>query len=181
MTRVRVWATVILGAMPVACGGAADPVAEGFEQLRADNVMISAQTRYTSNGILSAEAQFDTVYVFDDSASRHVKGVRVGLFDESGRRTGTLTSDSGRMNDNSREMVALGNVVLIVIEDGRRIETEELHYDPQERSIWSDVHTVQTLNGDVTEGLGGFRADDQFRNVQIVRPRGRLPGQRIRF
>ncbi len=180
MTRGMRKRIVLLIAL-AACGRGADPVGEGFQSIDADQVLVATETKYTSNGVVSAEAQFDTVFMYDDSAVAKVKGVDVRLYDSTGRQSATLTADSGRTDQNTKVMVALGNVVLIVLEDGRRIQTEELHYDSQTRRIWSDVHTVQTLNGEVTEGLGGFQADDQFRNVQIIRPRGRVPGIGVQF
>ena len=50
------------------------------------------------------------------------------------------------MNERTEEMVARGDVVLIVHSDGRRIESPELHYDPNRDRIWSDSTTVQTLD-----------------------------------
>ena len=62
--------------------------------------------------------------------------------------------------------------MLIVHADGRRIESAEIVYDPEQEEIWSDSATVQTLaNGRVTRG-SSFRSDMEFRNVQIQNIRG---------
>jgi hypothetical protein len=67
-------------------------------------------------------------------------------------------------------MVAIGNVVLIT-NNLRKIETEELHYDPNTRRMWSDVTTRHTYEGRVQIG-DSFQSDDEFTRVVVQNPRG---------
>lgn len=163
-----------------ACGRAPDPVGSDYQDLPADQVMIGVNHTMTNNGMRSAVGQFDTVYAYDDSAKFHLKGVNLELFDEAGNKTGTLTSLTGVLNTGTQAMTARGNVRLVTLPDNRIIESEELHYDPSIRRIWSDVATTMRHQGNVSHG-DGFSADDKFQEVKIVRPRGTLPGIKIEF
>ncbi|MGH7506951.1 MAG: LPS export ABC transporter periplasmic protein LptC [Longimicrobiales bacterium] len=165
----------------VACGGSPqEPVAGDFHELPADNVMTNVEFRPTSNGVRSAILRSDTVYAYEDSAEYKLVGVDLEIFDESGRRTATLTSERGEFNTATEAMVALGNVVLITVQDERRVETEELHYDPSSRQIWSDVPTVMHTKDGPQRGTS-FRADDQFQRVQVIGFEGKIPGLRMEF
>jgi hypothetical protein len=69
-------------------------------------------------------------------------------------------------------MVARGDVVLRVLTDGSRLESAEIHYDPENDRIWSDSATVRTLaDGTVTSGTA-FESDIEFTNVRVLNIRG---------
>jgi len=75
-------------------------------------------------------------------------------------------------------MIARGNVVLITKVGNRRIETEELYYDPQQHKLWSTVKSV------ITEGASrvttdGFTADDKFQNFTMKNTHGPVQGTRF--
>ena len=106
---------------------------------------------------------FDTVYVFNDSSTYRLKGVSQQLFDAEGRPSATIRSDSGTLNLATNAMIALGKVVLVTAKQCR-IESEELHYDPQSRRVWSDVFAT-FVAGDRRATAQSFNADDQFINV----------------
>ena len=160
-----------------ACNGVDAPTGEGYQDLPADQVLTGVHQTYTSNGVQSAIGVFDTVYRFTDSSKVHLRGVNLRMFDETGQQTATVTSTSGVLNDATNEMTALGNVVLIT-NDLRKIETEELHYDPNTRRLWSDVTTRMTYEGNLQIG-DSFQADDQFTRVTIQNPRGDVPGIKV--
>jgi lipopolysaccharide export system protein LptC len=70
-------------------------------------------------------------------------------------------------------MTAFGNVVLLT-QGNCRITTEELHYDPSTRRIWSDVQSRFEIAGRVTTA-NSFRADDQFNNFEAEGMTGAIP------
>ena len=173
----RLWTTVALAA---ACGGSPqEPAVSGdFVPLPAD-VMTDVVFKPTTNGVQTALLRSDTVYQPRDSSRYDLVGVDLQTFDVTGRLSATLTAETGEYNSTGQQMVARGNVVLIT-QDGRRIETEELHYDPNTRRIWSDVPTT-VYEGDLVMRGTSFTADDGFNNVNIPGYRGPIPGARIRF
>lgn len=176
-------AVLFLGLALTACGGnLAEPNGDGagYRELPADQIMIGVRYAPTEDGMRKAMGVFDTVYMFSDSATYHLKGVQLEIFGTDGQRAANVTSTSGRLNTATDAMTAVGNVVLIT-PDGRKIETEELFYDPTTHRVWSDVATKMTTpDGKVGYG-DSFKADDSFNRVEVIGMRGDAAGLKIRF
>ncbi len=178
----------VLGSL-IACGVIAAAACEGptesatvaadLEAIGADQMVMEMVSFLSASGVREGRIEADTAFLYNDSALVAMRGMNLVFYDEQGRLRATITSQAGRLNENTDQMVATGNVVLIVHADGRRIETEELNYDPGRDRLWSDSATVQRMpDGTVTRG-SAFESDLDFRNVRITNPRGSLSG--IRF
>lgn len=113
--------------------------------------------------------------MYNDSSLIQVHGMHVVFYDTDGRQKATVTSDRGELDRKSERMIARGNVVLVVAADGRKIESAELHYDPDLNRLWSDSATVMYNGADTTKG-SSFQSDLEFKNVEIKNPRGALGG-----
>lgn len=171
---------VLLAVFVAACGGEPEPPLASSDQLAvdADNVVIGLTHNMTKEGVRSALLYADTAYVYEDSSQMELRRVRLTLYDESGRKTADVTSQRGRLNTVTRQMTVTGAVDLKTTQSGQRIQTEELHYDPQSDRLWSDVRTVLTEQGTVVRG-SGFTSDSRLRNLQV---RGATAeGVRLRF
>jgi LPS export ABC transporter protein LptC len=151
-------------------GDATTPPGEDIPDLGADRIMYGVEFFSSTGGVKRARTHADTALAFNDpdSASLHMRGVRVELFDESGARTGLVTSRSGVVNTRTNEMVARGNVVLVTSKEGIRIETEELHYNPNTHRVWSNVPSVRTNRDGTKTRTQTFEADDKFRNIRAT-------------
>lgn len=175
----RILIAILASGLLVACNATTAPVDDNYAALPADQVAYGVAYTTTESGIRRAELLADTTLMFNDSAVVDLRGVHLELYDEAGRHQATLTSRTGDLNRSTNKMVARGDgtcelssgagcVVLVVHgSDGSTIWTEELHYDPSEHRIWSDVRTRRRLaNGQEFQGQS-FTADDEFRNVTI--------------
>ena len=169
--------TVLVAVGVAVAGGCADqanaPVAAGeLLELDASNVMYGMVSNLTLNGVREGRIEADTAYLYADSAKALLRAMRVVFFDDRGGERATVTGLRGEWHQDTDRMVARGDVVLVVNADGRKIESAEIHYDPQSERIWSDSATVQTLaDGTVTSGTA-FQSDLDFNNVRIQNPRG---------
>jgi LPS export ABC transporter protein LptC len=151
----------------------------GYKDIPADQIIVNMEQYVTENGRQRALLRGDTAYVFDDSAKAHVKKVNLTLFNEAGGERAQLTAREGDFSSTTQAMVARGNVVLVTRGgDSRTIESEELHYDPNQKRIWSTKPTVMRSAGTVVRG-SGFTSDEQFNNVQITNASGRGTGLRF--
>ncbi|HET9327031.1 MAG TPA: LPS export ABC transporter periplasmic protein LptC [Candidatus Eisenbacteria bacterium] len=92
-------------------------------------------------------------------------GVRVDFFDEEGKRSSTLTAREGELNQQRRDMVARGNVVLQTTE-GTRMSTEELSFINQRQRIVSDLFVRVERAGDVLTGIG-FESDPNLEHFEF--------------
>lgn len=147
-------------ASPLAAPGA------GFQRLPADQIIIGFQQYVSEGGKKNADVLGDTAYIYEDSAIAKIRGANLVLYDETGALKARVKARTGDVNSVTQAMIARGNVVLVT-NDGRRIETEELHYDPTNHRIFSNVTTTQHFQGGILRGTG-FDADDKFYNVRII-------------
>ena len=147
----------------------------------ADQVMFNARSILTDQGLLRAELHADTAYFFDDNSRIEMRQVQTTFYKENGAKSATLTSRQGTYLTRAGNMEARGNVV-VVSEDGRRLETPQLRYDQQRDQISSDSAFVLTEPGKRLTGVG-FVSDPNMTNVRILKTTGgttgavTLPGQ----
>lgn len=132
----------------------------------ADQVMFGASFNLTDRGIIRAELQADTAYFFDDNTRIELDDVNTTFYTVSGMKDAVLTSDRGRYSTRLGNMTAYGNVI-VNTEDGRRIETPELHYNEGANQFTSDSQFVMTEPGRRIAGVG-FRSDPGLKNVQVL-------------
>jgi LPS export ABC transporter protein LptC len=102
-------------------------------------------------------------------------GVRM-LFYEDGALSATLTSSRGRVDENTHDMTAEGDV-LIVSEDGRTLSSEVLHWDNQRRLIHTELYFRATEGDQVLTGVG-LETDPKMTDLVIKEQvEGELPAQ----
>ena len=135
--------------------------------LGADAIVMSGVTTISNaDGIRTARLQFDTAYQWSDSTHQALRGVNLIVFNEDGSERATVTSLRGTFEPLAERLTARGEVVLVVPFQDRRLETEELHYDPELNQLWSDSAFVMNEEGREREG-SSFRSDLEFRDFIV--------------
>jgi LPS export ABC transporter protein LptC len=97
------------------------------------------------------------VFVMDDP--------RVEFFDDAGMLQTTLTSKNGEYFQDSRDMLAYGDVLVVSVE-GDVLETDSLRYLNAEDKIVSDSHVKLTRGNDVITGVG-LECDHNLSSVDV--------------
>ena len=162
-------------ALVVAGGGAAacsseDSVAtvpSTYLEFDADGIVFGMIHRITQDGVLQGVIHADTAIQWQDSSSVHLRGVDLTVMEEDGGERAHVTALRGILDTRTNRMTAHGDVIMVIPEGSRRVESEELHYDPQGDQIWSDSSFVFTEGARITRGQA-FRSDLEFRNFRIV-------------
>lgn len=183
LPRIALTALTMAIAASTACTEKKSPpvVAKSALADSADQVMYGAHFNLTDAGLERAEITADTAYFFDDNTRIELRKVETTFYTTSGARDAFLTSKHGTYNNRTSQMVARGNVV-VVTEEGRRLETPELKYNQQLNEIASDSAFVLTEPGRRLEGIG-FQSDPNMQNIRIIRTKSgstgavTLPGQ----
>lgn len=167
MRSVLMCAGAIVGA--IACSQKKQPPVAAHSPLAdsADQVMYGARFNLTDKGLQRAQLQSDTAYFFEDNTRIELEKVHTTFFTATGAKNGVLTSERGRFNSRTNNMVARKNVV-VVSEDGRRLTTQELNYNQQTNEISSDSAFVMTEPNRRVEGVG-FRSDPDMKNIRILK------------
>jgi LPS export ABC transporter protein LptC len=93
--------------------------------------------------------------------------VRVYLFGEQGDSSATVTADSLVFQDQKGILDAYGNVV-VVTEDGKRLESEHLTWEQADRTIRTRRFVRIRTPTEVVQG-DGLVADEDLETYQIGR------------
>jgi LPS export ABC transporter protein LptC len=155
--------------------GRTTPVASEFMEGIEAPVVFGMTSFITVDGVREGRVQADTAFTYPESSKIDLRRMTVWFYDEEGRERATVQGRTGEWQQETNYMVARGDVVLRVHTDGSRLESAEIHYDPDSERIWSDSATVRTLaDGSVTRG-SAFESDIEFENVRVLNVRGDAP------
>lgn len=91
----------------------------------------------------------------------------IEFFKDDGTLQTTLTSENGRYFEETRDMLAYGNVVVVTVE-GDVLETDSLRYLNTEDKIVSDSFVKLTRGNNVITGIG-MECDHNLSSVDIKR------------
>jgi LPS export ABC transporter protein LptC len=95
-------------------------------------------------------------------------------FYRDGEKISVLTSDEGVLRKGGR-LTAMGNVVVVALEDSSVLRTERLYWDRVEKKIRTDVPFVLTeKNGDQMHGRS-LVTDPDLELLEVVDPDILLP------
>ncbi|HTY10349.1 MAG TPA: LPS export ABC transporter periplasmic protein LptC [Bacteroidota bacterium] len=97
-------------------------------------------------------------------------GVHVDFFDEHGVHSSVLTSRTGKVDENTNDLEADGNVV-VVSDSGVVVETEKLLWDNRRQLIHSDEFVTITSPKETLQGHG-FESDQNLKNYKIFKVTG---------
>jgi LPS export ABC transporter protein LptC len=145
--------------------GATPPVAQRSAADTADQTLLGVRLTLADHGVQRALMRADTAFTYEDNTRTELRVVRTTFFTETGVKNGTLTSREGTYNSRAGNMEARGNVV-VISDDGRRLETPHLRYDPQKNEISSDSAFVLTRPGERLSGIG-FQTDPNLSRIRV--------------
>ena len=179
-TRLAALAALAATLSPLACGKTKEAVVQPTNAYAdsSDQVMYGARSLLTDQGLLRAELHADTAYFFDENSRIEMRTVRTTFYTQTGAKNAVLTSRAGTYDQRRQQMTARGDVV-VVGEDGRRLESQQLKYDQRMNQISSDsAFTVTEPGGRRLSGIG-FISDPQMNNMRCLRACGGAAGQVI--
>lgn len=171
---LRAMVAVLLGGLAVAAcqDEPSRPVAsEDLQEVDA-NVLFNVVHHMTNEGVREARVVADTAYAWQDSTSMALRQLELTVYNETGGERAVVTALRGLLDRSSNRMVARGDVVLLIRDGNRRVESPELHYDPNQDRIWSDSATVYYAGDRIVEGTG-FTSDAEFQDIRVENGRTR--------
>jgi LPS export ABC transporter protein LptC len=165
---VTAFAIVLATIASVACQdtGATPPVSAAAISDTADQTLFGVRLVLADRGVQRALMEADTAFTYEDNSRTELRKVRSTFYTETGLKNGTLTSREGTYNVRSQNMEARGNVV-VISDDGRRLETPQLKFDTGRNEISGDSAFVLTRPGDVLRGTG-FIADPALTHIRVL-------------
>ena len=135
----------------------------------------SYHTRQTRAGVAVWELWGDRAESYPGEDTMLLHGVRMHFY-EGGDRAAVLTAESAEVDQKTEFTTARGDVV-VVNRDGDQLESEVLHWDPNEKLISAPLEEfVKFIRGDQILTGYGMETDPDLTNVLILRQfEGDLP------
>lgn len=125
----------------------------------------------TKDGRRMAEVWAGYIATYNEKNETALKdSIHIDFYDQEGNHNSVLTAKEGLVYNQTNNMVAIGNVI-VVSDSGIVLETEELQWNNQRQKIISDVPVIFTTE---TEKLNGdsFISDPDLKNYEIKNARG---------
>lgn len=133
----------------------------------ADQVIFGGSTILTNQGVSNGHLLSDTMFVYDDGARLDLRRVNLTFYTSLGVKDGLLTSRTGTYNSRLSRLEARGDVV-VVRDDGKRLNTPQLVFDQARNQIFSDSTFTLIEPSRQLTGIG-FESDPKFTNFKCLR------------
>jgi LPS export ABC transporter protein LptC len=125
----------------------------------------------TQDGKKFAEIWAGYIAFYNQQGKTFLKdSIHGDFFDRDGSHNSVLTADSGVVFNQTNNLVAYGEVV-VVSDSGIVLETQELRWDNENQKIISDVPVRFTTEDDTLVG-DSFISDPDLSNYEIRNARG---------
>jgi LPS export ABC transporter protein LptC len=132
-----------------------------------DQVISDFEITETSMGKKDWTMRAAEAYLYEKRNILEARTVVVTFFGEAGAVRSVLNADYGKLNRNTDDMEARGNVV-VTGSDGVVLETASLTWQSTTRKIASDDSVKVIRNEDILTGWG-FRGDPDLGSFSILR------------
>ena len=133
----------------------------------ADQLVIGMRTILTEQSVSKGILLSDTAYAYDDGSRLELLGVHLTFRTAQGRKDGVLTARAGTYNSRLSRLDARGDVV-VVREDGKRLESPQLVFDQARNQIFSDSAFTLTQPSRTITGIG-FESDPHLTTFRCLR------------
>jgi len=113
-----------------------------------------------------------TRYLTENPYTEFSEGLHVDFFDDSLHVTSNLTANYGVRYEKELKTI-VRNDVLVINEEGEQLSTEELVWDEQKHTIYSEKFVKITTGTDILYGEG-LEADERMTRYKILKPQGTI-------
>ena len=167
---VKVAGGLLLAALVGAGGCARDEsgdITQGQTEPLPDQEISDFKITETSMGKKDWTMEAEKAYIYEKRNILEARVVEVTFFGEDGMVRSVLNADFGKLNRNSGDMEARGNVE-VTGSDGVVLETHSLVWESGTRQIVSEDSVKVIRNEDVLTGWG-FKGDPDLGSFSILR------------
>lgn len=162
---------VLLIGLVIGCSGekSSDKATDNLTDtiIRPDSELQMAKIQLYTKGEVVAEINADKMVKFESIDSTMAYILEIDILDSLGETSTDIVGDSGVIREVKGVIHIYGNVVVIT-EDGTKLETEYLWWDSNTDRIKSDAFVkITTEDNDIVTGWG-LDADNQLNSFKIL-------------
>ncbi len=160
-------ALIVLTIMVIAsCGGQDEDYNIGAREV-ADQVIHDFTTVESDSGVMKWRIKAPVARVYNSRDLLVTDNPVIFFFGEDGEISSVVNADKGEINQQTRDLTAIGNVV-VTSSDGYTLETESMVWLNSEGMIHTEDYVKFTKENDVVEGYG-FRGYPELKEFDIIR------------
>lgn len=150
-----------------------------YDSKAADEVTQHLNVMYTDSGYARVRiyATYAERFSKPEDITKLKDGIKVDFFSEDGEIVSVLTSRYGQINHTTGIIQVRDSVELRNLENKQLLETEELHWNQRDSSIYSDKNVVVTTPDKVGYGQG-IQTNQNFDYYEILKPYGKIEGDK---
>ncbi len=138
-----------------------------------EQVIENMEVTFTEGGRRTGVLRADSVAIYEDGRVKEGRRIQVDFYDREGEHVSVLTALEGRYDSEAEEVHARGDVV-VVSDDGARLQTDELSWKKETNRITTQAHVTITRGRDEVSGYG-LSTDPQLEDLHILRDvKGRI-------
>ncbi len=140
--------------------------------------MDSIETLYSDEGIVKIVIKAPKELSFDGGNKEWPQGIFLEIYDPDTRKiTTTFKSDRAYYYHDEDYYVGEGDVVVLNLETGDELTTEQLFWKPKEDQFSTEKFvTIKESDGEIHTGTGLIASQD-FATYEITNPKGSLNSQ----
>ena len=129
----------------------------------------------TSNGRIMALVKYHRMEKFNRKRRVFFQdSVEVDFYNQQGQHSSRLTAERGVMNEETNDVVALGNVV-VVSDSGITLRSDSLRWDNRRQKVMTDAFvSITKASGETLHGYG-FESDPNLKVWSIKKASGLTP------
>lgn len=169
-------AVIFTAGILFSCSNSLDSIAKMTEDPNApEEEMHNLHLIYTDSGHVQVKIYANTSETYHEpkDVTYLKKGLRVDFYTKTGDITSTLTALNGEINHKTGKLHVSDSVRLINIEKKRILETEDLHWNQNDSTIYTKKHVVIRSEDNGIQGEGeGLSTTQSFETYKIDKPSG---------
>jgi LPS export ABC transporter protein LptC len=133
----------------------------------AETMAFGAKVVLTNTGVNNGELLSDTLLTYEDGTRLVLYPVNLTFFTSTGVKDGVMTAQWGTYNQRLQRLEVRGNVI-VIREDGKRLQTPQLVYDQARNQFLTDSSFVLNEPSRTFTGIG-FESDPRLNNFRCLR------------
>ena len=104
------------------------------------------------------------------------KGVNIEFYGQQTQKSSILTAKKGKYNKDKNLYTVTDDVVIVNQEEHKKLNTEELHWNPVTKKIYTDKFVRIETPQELLTGTG-LESNEDFSNYRILKVSGVFPMQ----
>ena len=148
-----------------------------FNEDAPNDVMSEFNMFYNDSGYARVEiyATLAETYLVPTHITKLKDGVKVDFYSEDGKVISKLTALYGEINYETGEVVVRDSVGLLNLEKEQRLETEELFWNQNDSTIYTNKNVIVKSPDNSVQGWGrGLQTTQEFVHYKILEPYGKF-------